>query len=136
MHEALEERFGFTDVKMESPNFRRTDVWNPQGLGTGVIQVTWLVTDGKHDASGYDGTSADAIERLKTAFSEIRHTVTDASWTVVCSYTKRDTEIRREVVLYTEQRCWKKIYQTLEDFLSRSDKYGRFEDIVEEFMTE
>lgn len=104
-------------------------------LGNRGIQLTWLVTDGKHDASGLDGQDKETVECLKTAVSELTHTVTEANWTVVCEYTKYDTEIERHVILYTENRCWKELYKTLEKFLEQKD-YARFEDIVDDFLIE
>lgn len=131
----IEERFGITEVKDTSPNINRAVVWDPMGLAKCGIQLTWLVTDGSHNASGYNGKSKEAIERLKTAVSEVRHVVTDATWTVVCEYTKCGSEIKRRVILYTEQSCWKELYETLERFLDEQG-YARFEDIISEFLLE
>lgn len=134
-HTEIEARFGITEVEIKSPNINQTVVWNPTGLGKRGVQLTWLVTDGKHIASGYDGKNEETIERLKTAVSELRHTVTDAKWTVVCEYTKRGDEADRRVILYTEQTCWKKLYDELEEFLEQQE-YARFEDIIDKFLIE
>lgn len=132
----IESRFGITEpINGESPNIDKKFVWNPAGLGRQGINFTWLVTDGKHIASGYDGKSKDTIEYLKTAASEIRHTVTDATWTVVCEYTKNGSGFERKVFLYTTETCWKKLYGILEKFLEENG-YSRFEDIVDVFLVE
>ena len=134
-HSEIEKRFGITEVKDRSPNFSRTVTWNPAGLGKCGIQLTWLVTDGKHDASGRNGKSMETAMSLKTAVSELRHTATDATWTVVCEYLKHGTEVERCVILYTERTCYKELYKDLDKFLTEQE-YGTFEDIVEVFLTE
>lgn len=131
----IERRFGITEVKNESPNFSRTVIWNPAGFGKCGTQITWLVTNGKHDASGRNGKNIETIMSLRAAVSELRHTVTDATWTVVCEYTKCGDRTERAVVLYTEQTCYKGLYAELEEFL-REQEYARFEDIIDVFLIE
>lgn len=131
----IEGRFGITEVEAKSPNIAEVFIWNPNGYGTGVLQFTWLVTDGKHEVSGYDGKDPRTIEMLKLATSSIKHVVTDASWTVACTYTKQGDDVTRTITLYTESTCYKNVYAKLERYLAETD-YARFEDIIENFIVE
>lgn len=132
----LLEPFGITDVVIGDPNFRKAYGWNPQGQATGKIVLNWLVTDGRHNVVGFGEADEDTAERLKWACGEITHVVEDATWTVVCSYEKKDTEIESQITLYTENPNLFLISKKLEDYLKSSEKYARFEDIVEDFLVE
>ena len=114
----------------------RTDCWNPQGNATGTVALTWLVTDGTHVVSGYNGKLQASIEHLKRACSEVKHKVTDANWTVVCSVEKNDDKFVRKTVLFTEEDNSFMLCRLLEEYLEQNEKYARFEDIVEEFMAD
>lgn len=134
--DVLEEILGVTKIVTGSPNFQRPYVWNPRGEATGRIVMTWLVTDGEHIASGYDGCDPETFDILKGACGEITHAVADATWTVVCTYRKDGDETERDVVLYTEETNLFKISLMLNGYLEESDEYARFEDILERFMVE
>lgn len=132
----LEEPFGITDVVIGNPNFHRAYVWNPQGQATGTIILNWLVTDGVHSVVNYGETDEETTERLRGTCGEITHVVEDATWTVVQSYEKHGTEIDNRITLYTENPNLFLMSKKLEDYLKASDKYARFEDIIEDFIVE
>lgn len=136
VNDSLKEPFGITNVIIGDPNFRKAYGWNPQGQATGKIVLNWLVTDGKHSVVGFGEADEDTAERLKGTCGEITHVVEDATWTVACSYEKKDTEIESQITLYTENPNLFLISKKLEDYLKSSDKYARFEDIIEDFLVE
>ena len=133
LNDSLEEKFGITKFVIGSPNFSHRYSWNPRGIATNRIDVTWLVTDGKHTIPGHPEKAEYVAELLKGACGGIQHCVNDATWTVVCSTSITVDDATREVTLYTEESNLFKVSRLLEKFLEESD-YSRFEDIVEGFM--